>query len=111
MTWKTKTAPAYFVRGLPCSGVDGIVVGNRRGKWNVPGALLISVDHSLRAFCDHVIDALDAADGAGVVEAGVDIYDANALVDGGGNCRHHRIPLSKMSVAKHFQRKVYSSCR
>lgn len=58
-----------------------------------------------------MIDALDAADGAGVVGAGTNTVDVNALVDGAGNRRYHCIPLSKMSVAKHFQRKVHSSGR
>ena len=71
-----------FVGRKPGGGVDGIVVG-RRNVWqqHVPiGSLFVS-DHGEHLGQD-MVDALDAAVGAGVVSAGVDLVDPKAVVIG-----------------------------
>ena len=66
----------------PVAAFDGIVVG-RRNVWQqpVPIGLLFVSDHGEHLGQD-VVDALDAAVGAGVVGAGVDLVDPKGVVDG-----------------------------
>ena len=76
-----KAANVDFVGHKPCSGVHGIVVG-RRHVWQqrVPVGLLFVFDHRYH-LGHHMVDALDAAVGAGVAGPGVNVTDTKAFVD------------------------------
>ena len=82
-----KAADVYFVGGEPCSGVDGVVVCALH-VWEllVPDGLLF-VDHHGEHQGYRMIEALDAAVSAGVVGAGGDLVNAEALVEGAGKFR------------------------
>ena len=77
-----EAADVDFVGRKPGAGVDGIIVG-RRNVWqqHVPIGLLFVSDHGEHLGQD-MVDALDAAVGAGVVGAGVDLVGPKALVYG-----------------------------
>ena len=77
-----EAADMDFVGSQPGGGVDGIVVG-RRNVWqqHVPIGLLFVSDHGEHLGQD-MVGAIDAAVGAGVVGAGVDLVDPKAVVNG-----------------------------
>ena len=82
-----KASNVYIVGGEPCSGVDGVVVCALH-VWEllVPDGLLF-VDHHGEHQGYRMIEALDAAVSAGVVGAGGDLVNAEALVEGAGKFR------------------------
>ena len=79
-----EAADVDFLGRKPGGGVDGIVVG-RRNVWqqHVSIGLLFVSDNGEHLGQD-VVDALDAAVGAGMVGAGVDLVDPKAVVNGAG---------------------------
>ena len=82
-----KASNVYIVGGEPCSSVDGVVVCALH-VWEllVPDGLLF-VDHHGEHQGYRMIEALDAAVSAGVVGAGGDLVNAEALVEGAGKFR------------------------
>ena len=82
-----KAADVYFVRGDPCSGVDGVVVcALHVWELHVP-VVLQFVDHHGKHQGHRIIEALDAAVSSGMVGAGGDLVNAEALVEGAGKFR------------------------
>ena len=83
--WEAGKATGVDLVGRkPCGGVYGVVVG--RGdvqQQHVPIGLLFVAEHG-EHLGQGVVDALDAAVGAGVVGAGVDLVDPKAVVNGAG---------------------------
>ena len=64
--------------------VDGVVIGRRRVRQqHVPVGSLLVANRGEHLLGEYVVDQLDAAVGAGVVGAGVDLAEANAVVDDG----------------------------
>ena len=76
-----EAADVNLVGRNSCGGVDGLVVGRRQVRQqHVPVGSFVVADHE-EHLGQNMVDPLDADVGAGVVSAGVDVADANAVVD------------------------------